>query len=135
MHPYALTCERYADDYKQWLQQRHDFPIYMHHVHTDIHNSVQFPREKITQYRGNLFQKGGQFVKDFYAESSTYMMALALHLGYRRLELYGIDLNKLENKQRRDSVFFWLGILQANHMQIVIHEDSPLISEALYPFY
>lgn len=135
MHPDALTCERYADDYKQWLQQRHDFPIYMHHVHADIPNSVQFPREKIAQYRGNLFQKGGQFVKDFYAESSTYMMALALHLGYRRLELYGIDLNKLENKQRRDSVFFWLGILQANHMQIVIHEDSPLISEALYPFY
>lgn len=135
MHPDALDTSRYADDYKDWLKQRHPFPIYMHRVHPDIPNSVQFPREDIAHYRGGLLQKGGRFIQDFYAESSTYMLALALHLGYQRVELYGIDLNKIEEKRRRDSVFFWLGILQAHGIDLALPEDSPLMDEALYPFY
>lgn len=135
MHPDALTCNRYTDDYKQWLQQRHDFPIYMHDVHPDIPNSVQFPREDIAQYRGGLLQKGEKFIQDFYTSTFPYCLALALHLGYRRVELYGIDLDKEERVQHRDSVFFWLGILHVHQVEIVLPEKTPLMSEALYPFY
>lgn len=135
MHPDALDTNRYADDYKAWLKQRHDFPIYMHRVHQDIPNSVQFPREDIARYRGWLFLKGKTLIQDFYAETSAYMLALALHLGYRRIQLYGIDFDKITDQRRRDSVFFWLGILQANHIEITLHEDSPLLEESLYPYY
>lgn len=134
MHPDVLETNRYTDDYKAWLKQKHDFPIYMHHIHPDIPNSVQFPREDIANFRGGLFQKGDKFIQDFYTSTFPYCLALALHLGYSRIELYGVDLNKEERIQHRDSVFFWLGILQANHVEIVIPADSPLVDEALYPF-
>lgn len=135
MHPDALTCDRYADDYKDWLRQRHDFPIYMHRVHLDIPNSVQFPREDIAHSRGGLLQKGETFIQDFYTSTFPYCLALAHHLGYGRIELYGIDLDKEERIQHRDSVFFWLGILHAHNVEIVLPETTPLMSEALYPFY
>lgn len=135
MHPDVMETSRYTDPYKDWLKYHHDFPIYMHHVHPDIPNSVQFPREDIAHYRGGLLQKGDQIIQDFYTSTFPYCLALALHLGYGRVELYGVDLDKEERIQHRDSVFFWLGILHANSVEIVIPKNTPLMSEALYPFY
>jgi hypothetical protein len=134
MHPDALTTNRYADDYKEWLRQKHDFPIFMHELNPDIPNCVKYPLNDIMQFHGEICQKGSRSIDSFFAESSTYMFALALHLGYPQIELYGIDLNKIEEKRRRDSVFFWLGILRANKIKIVIPAKSPLLDDALYPF-
>lgn len=134
MHPDALFTDRYTDDYKAWLRQRHDFPIYMHQVHPDIPNSVQFPREDIAHYRGGLLQKGDTIIQDFYTETTPYMLALALHMGYQHIELYGIDMNK-DYQHYRDGIFFWLGILHAHNVEIILPENTPLLSETLYPFF
>jgi hypothetical protein len=134
MHPDALTAERYDEQYKDWLRQPHDFPIYMHEVVPEIPASKKFPGEKIFLHFFNCIQKGDKYITDFYTTTPPYCMALAAHLGYTRVELYGIDMEHEERVQHRDSVFFWLGILTARGVQVYIPGSSTLMSQALYPF-
>lgn len=133
MHPDVLEADRYTAEYKDWLKHV-TFPVYMHRVHPDIPSSVQFPREAIAQEYPVLIEKGDLIIKDFYAETTAYMLALALYFGYQIIELYGIDLNKRQYLPHRDSIFLWLGYLQANRVRVIIPEESPLMDEALYPF-
>ena len=134
MHPYVMEASHYTDDYKEWLRTTHPFPIYMHRVHPDIPNSVQFPREDIAQRWGGVIQKGDKFIQDFYTSTFPYCLALALHKGYTRVEFYGIDLNKEERVQHRDAVFYWMGIMGASGIEIVLPADTPLMEESLYPY-
>lgn len=130
MHPDALTTDRdgYNDEYRAWLRQPHPFPIYMHDRHPEIPASVRFPYIPLTRlYKGELP------IRDFYTTTPPYCLALAWHLGYERVELYGIDLDHEERQAHRDSVFFWIGYLLAKGIEIYVPEECPLVSEWLYP--
>jgi hypothetical protein len=131
MHPDVMETERYQPDYKEWLKQAHPFPIYMQQVHPDIPASVQYPFKEIQRKR-KFIRKGTRYLHDFYTETTAYMLALAWYQGYTRIELHGIDLNK-DHQYRRDSVFFWLGFLNANNIAITIPTASPLMFEERYP--
>lgn len=134
MHPDAVGAERYDEGYKDWLKANRDIPVWMHERNPHIPASIPFPREEISGLWGGSLMKGDRYIQDFYTSTTPYMLALALFKGYSYIELYGIDLNKEERIQHRDCVFFWLGILSANNVEVVIPEDSPLIDgEALYP--
>jgi len=134
MHPEALVTGRYPEDYQEWLRQPHDFPIYMHTTNPEIPACVPYPHDEIMSYQGDLLIKGTEPIRNYAPETTPYMLALALHLGYRHIELHGIDHNKTKELPRRDGVFFWLGILHAHKVKVIIPEDSPLISEHIYPF-
>ena len=131
MHPDALTAARYGQEYHAWLQQPHPFPIYMHQADPAIPASVTFPRDEI--HYGQFVEKGGRTIENFYSTTVPYMLALALHQGYRRVELWGVDLKTSARQSHRDCVFFWLGILGAHGVDIYIPEDSLLMEEWLYP--
>jgi len=129
MHPDALTADRYGEDYRNWLRQRHPFPIYMHEADPAIPSSVTYPRTELI----NL-HKGNQEIYNFHSVTPTYALALALDMGYRRVELYGIDMEKEPWQAHRDGLFFWIGFLLAKGIEIHTPDTSPLLSEALYPF-
>lgn len=131
MHPDALTTPRYDDTYRAWLRQPHPFPIYMHEAHPEIPASVTFPRQQIRY--GHFVKKGREMIKDFYSTTVPYMLALALHQGFERVELWGVDLKSYARQAHRDCVFFWLGILGAHGVEIYMPEDSLLMNEWLYP--
>lgn len=133
MHPDALTTARYDAEYRTWLKQPHDFPIYMHERQAEIPASVEYPLKEIRRYYGNVMEKGGHVIKDFYTTTPPYMLALALYLGYDRVELYGIDLDKEERQAHRDSVFYWIGYLRGVGVQVFIPEECVLADDALYP--
>jgi hypothetical protein len=128
MHPDALVTDRYDDQYKHWLRQDHPFPIYMHDPQPEIPASTLYPRLPL-----EFLYKGGRHIRDFYTTTPPYCMALAWYLGYQRVEMYGIDLEKEERQAHRDSVFFWIGFLIARGVEIYTPEDCPLIDDYLYP--
>lgn len=134
MHPDVLEADRYDEGYKDWLKNI-TIPVYMHRAHPGIPNSVTFPREEIAQKFTGAIYKGDELIENFYAESSTYMLALALHMGYQHVQLHGIDLNKIKDHTRRDAVFFWLGILITKGVIFKLPEATPLMKDTLYPFY
>lgn len=134
LHTNALEKERYSPEYREWLRQEHNFPIYMHTHDPEVPNCVPYPHNEIDFYHGELLYKGNEPIRNYLPESTPYMLALALHKGHKYIELYGIDHNKTKNLPRRDGVFFWLGILHAHSVKVVLPKESPLMSEHLYPF-
>jgi hypothetical protein len=128
MHPDALTTDRYGEDYRTWLKQDHPFPIYMHDPHPEIPASVQYPRLPMIG-----IYKGRAPIRDFYTTTPPYCLALAYFLEYDRVELYGIDMDHEDRQAHRDSVFFWLGYLNAKGIEIYIPETSALMDPWLYP--
>jgi len=135
MHPDVLEAKRYSDGYKEWLRQPHPFPIYMHEVIPEIPSSVEFPiwATSLDRFVKSMVIKGEQPIKAFYTSTFPYCLSLAILRKYPRIELYGVDLNKEEHVQHRDAVFFWLGIAASMGRQIVIHPESPIMTEEVYP--
>lgn len=128
MHPDALVTDRYTPEYKAWLRMRHNFPIYMHDALPEVPSSITFPRVPLLG-----LHKGERKIRNFYTTTPPYCLALAWLLGYSRVELYGIDLDKEERQAHRDSVFFWIGFLLAKGVDIYIPAECNLLDEWLYP--
>lgn len=133
MHHDLFDTTFYSDEYKDWVRQPHDFPIYMHETHPDIPASVKFPRDEIAKAYGGMIVKGSKPIENFYSSTFPYCLAMALHLGYKNIELFGVDLDKEERASHRDSVFYWMGIMTAHGVRFTLPEDTPLMEETLYP--
>lgn len=121
-------------EYRAWLKQPHNFPIYTHGIDRRIPASVAYPFAKINHIFRNTLYKGPTQVNDFYTSTTPYAIALAILQAYRRIELYGIELTQeTEYREHRDAVFFWMGRASAMGIQIGVHEDSKLFKSSLYP--
>lgn len=67
-----------------WLQDEHEFPIYMIDSYAEFPASVKFPKDVICQYvDGN---------REYMTNSIAWMIGHALYEGFDRIELYGVDL-------------------------------------------
>lgn len=135
MHPDALTDERYTQEYKQWLQQPHPFPIYTHGYMQGVPASVPYPQAQITHAFGRNIWKGSQEVTEHFSSTFPYMFALGIYKGYPEIEVYGVDLYEPTYQKYRESVYFWLGIASQLGVTVTIPEQSELIAPHLYPFY
>jgi hypothetical protein len=139
MHPDVLTGERwdaYPDtpQYREWLRDVKDIPIYMHQVHPEIPLSITYPRHQIEARFMHNFWKGERELKTLFGGSASYAVALAIHLGYERIELYGIELAKEQYQEERNLVFWWMGKASTLGIDVVISEQSLLVREILYPY-
>ncbi len=94
---------------------------------------MKFPRDEIAKAYGGMIVKGTKKIENFYSSTFPYCLAMALYLGYKEIELFGIDLDKEERASHRDSVFFWIGIMTAHGVRFTLPEDTPLMEETLYP--
>jgi len=133
MHPDALAASRYSDEYKAWLQEPHPFPIYMHEVDERIPASTRFPKEGISRSWFPTIRKGGRRIENFYTSTVPYCLAMAIHMNYPKIKLYGVDLERDVHLHFKDAVFFYLGYAGARGVEIEIPEGSALMDEALYP--
>ena len=136
LHPDALTCDRYDDGYRDFLRAPHPFPIYTHPDAdiSDIPAATPYPRDEI-----NAVVKTGVFIGeqerlDFYTSSPAFALALAILKGYRRIELYGIEVNPLEGyRQQAECLYFWMGRASGMGIEISIPPQSRLFSDPTYP--
>ena len=139
MHPDVLTGERFVkapegEAYKRWLRTQTEIPVWQHDVNPEIPMSRKYPREEIeAEYCRNLYL-GEREVKDFFGGTASYALALAIWLGFERVELYGIELSsRPEYDDERDCFFFWIGKATANGVEVVGQENTRLLREILYP--
>ena len=89
-------------DHWEWLQQDHgpDKRIFMQDVDLRVPNSVRYPLEeilKLVPYR-------------YLRSSPALMLALAIHLGYKHIKLYGSELSSnTEYRYQAINYMFWIG--------------------------
>lgn len=85
-----------------WLQNQNEVPvIYMQDKYTEVPASVSFPLDDIK----TLVKK-----EHFLSSSVSLAIALAIHKGYKRIEVYGVAMEtNTEYQFQREGIAFWYG--------------------------
>lgn len=130
MNPLNRNDPKHLD----WLKKKHPVPIWMLDAHNDVPSSVKYPREDITRtLLDGLYQVDNPL--EFYTCTVDYALALAIHKGYERILIYGIEMaSDTEYTYQRDGVFFWLGLARGRGIDVVVHAESQLFDKPLYGY-
>jgi hypothetical protein len=104
-------------DYWGWLQQEHDFPIYLTKTDDRIPSGRQFPFDAIRdKYR------------TYFCSQVDLMIAHALLEDAAEVRLYGIDMaQNSEYAHQRKSAEYWLGFCEGHGVKIEVPATSPLL--------
>ena len=119
-----------------WLQEPHDFPIYMQDEDPLVPGSTKYPKDEIVAKFLGRYEKTGTDGKpiEYFSSSFVYMLALALYEGFERIELYGIELgSETEYAAQRPNGEFWLGIA-GQHATVVLPNTTALLAGVRYGY-
>lgn len=114
-------------------KDNHDFdelnslgiPIISLHHFPEIKNFVHFPYDEIVENFG---------IQDleFFTNTICYMIAYAIHLGYDKISLYGIDMaTQLEYILERGGVEFWVGVAIGRGVKVTNTKGSMVCRPAM----
>lgn len=91
-------------------------PVIMQRVEHDIPTSQPYPVDEVASELGEDF-----------SSSIAYMLALAIHLGYEEIRLYGVILmHKTEYVRQRPGVKYYLGVARAKGIRVWAPEETQL---------
>ena len=138
MHPDVMNGERWKtlpnfNEYREWLKTTKT-PVWMHKPDGAIPAAVEYPRREIEKKFMGGMRKGNAPVETFFGGTASYGIALAMWLGYERIDLYGIELNsRPEYDDERDCLFYWTGLANGLGVPVTVHEESRLFRKLRYP--
>lgn len=95
-------------------------PIYTSQTHLDYPCLVEYPLRAVIDHLGF----------PYFNSTAAYAVAFAVHLGVKRLSLWGIDFtypNAHDAEKGRGCVEFWLGFGAARGMEILVAPKSALM--------
>ena len=140
------------NDHWGWLQQKHDFPIYMQKQYDDVPSSVAFPlREYSEKYLACRLGRGGGFQRQYFTSTFPYVLMHImdtfekqympsdynpLHDGpYARIEFYGVELaQKQEYIEQRPNMEFWSGYCTGRGVQLYVPENCRIFDGQVYGY-
>lgn len=108
----------------KWLKT-HPGPVVTSRSHPDYPGLVEFPLAEVVS----------RFPKGYFNSTAAYAVAYAIHIGVRKITLFGIDFtypNAHSAEKGRACVEFWLGIAAALGIEIAMPKTSSLM-DALVP--
>ncbi len=129
---YQSATNWVAKDHWQWLQAQREKTIWMQDYDLDVPCSERYPLEAILrsipgadmnwlQGPGSPWTAG----RGWFDLSAAYALALALHLGYREIEIYGLDLeSNTEYSYQLGCWRFWVGIALGMGAHLVVKCSS-----------
>jgi hypothetical protein len=92
-------------------------PIYMTEKHDDIPMSVEYPLQDIIKALGT----------DYFTNSISYMIAMAVYEGVEELAIYGVDMAQEEEyAKERPSVEYFVGYARARGIPVFIPPESDI---------
>lgn len=106
------SFEQRVAEFKTWK-----CPVYMQAKHPDVPTSIEYPLEKMMAEYG-----------DYFTNSISYMLALAIHEGAQEIGIYGVDMSASEEYGiQRPSVEYYLGIARGRGIKLDIHPACDLL--------
>lgn len=136
IHPPEDIYRRSQEDlsFGRWLKAEKGIPYYTTAAITDCPNNVVYPIDEVTNDVLRNFQRSGQPNK-YFTSGPCYALAMAIHLGYKRIELYGIEMeNNTEYIYQRDGVALYLGIAAGRGIHVEIDGRSMMFYAPLYGY-
>lgn len=133
---FTRRMPRYKIDHWAWLQEKHDFPVFMQKKYDDVPSSAVYPLKEITErYLSGMIGRGGFFQRKYYTCSFPYLIGLAMYLGFQRIEMYGIQLaQQIEYIMQRPCTEFWCGIAIGQGIQLYTPNNCNIMAGAMYGY-
>jgi hypothetical protein len=123
MHEEAIwrnPANRNDPKHYKWLSTQTAVTVYMQESYPDVPASVCYPLDEIA----------ARFQIKYFTSSVAYALALACYLGYKRIELYGVEMEtNTEYQYQRDGVTLWIGVALGEGIEVDAHIsmfDQPL---------
>jgi hypothetical protein len=114
-----------------WLQKEHEKPIYMQKVDPLVPDSVEYPYEAI---RTHDLTYNGIEVENVKATAS-FAMALAIHLGYEEIHIYGIEMeHSSEYHSQQPNFAYWVGVANGKGIKVDLHCSKRLFDGPVYGY-
>jgi len=107
-----------------WIQ-RSKVPVMTSRAHEDYPALIEFPLEDVLNNLGH----------DYFNSTAAYAIAFAIHIGVKRLSLFGMDFtypNVHDAEKGRACVEFWLGQAHARGIKIDLPQTTTLL-DSMYP--
>ena len=134
IHPKISFTREHKHDHWEWLQQEHPFPIYMQMVYDNVPSSKKYPLQEIQKELVNV-ERGESSIKSLFSSSFNYQMALALYLGYERIEIYGVSMTGGEDyAHQREAMAYWIGKADGMGAEVWLPEQCSLLVQPLYAY-
>lgn len=106
-----------------WLKKC-PIPVYMEEHYEDVPMSVRYPFEEINDWISEIDPCG----RDYFTNSVSFMIALAIYEGFDVIHLYGVDMAVgSEYQNQRPSCEFWVGIAKGRGIKFYIPDQSDLL--------
>lgn len=103
----------------RWMK-KHPGPIYTSCGNDAYPGLVEFPLRDVVS----------KFGQAYFNSTAAYAVAFAVHLGVKRIEIYGFDFtypNAHHAEKGRACVEYWLGIATANGIDVKVPHASTLL--------
>lgn len=129
MHPrWSFTrINRVYPAYWEWLQQNHDFPIYMQQTWPDVPASRAYPLREIVEEL--------HLDRLYFTNTIPYMIAMAIFEGYDWIGLYGVNQSsQSEYSWQRDCTTYWIGRAEGMGIKVHLPDGCPLLQGKLYGY-
>lgn len=108
-----------------WLRSGETPVVYMQEQYEDVPRSAAYPRYEIRSLILANFNAG----QEYYTSSPAYAIALAIYLGYRRIEIYGVEMETdTEYRFQRDGIAFWVGVAVGQGIEVELHSRQFLVA-------
>lgn len=135
MHKKSSFTKENKYNHWEWLQEEHNFPIYMLQNYDDVPNSVPYPIREIQNELIGNFYRGEEKMKKLFSSTINYEVAQALYEGYERIEIFGIEmLGEGEYAYQRETMAFWIGKADGMGVELWLPEPCALLVQPLYGY-
>lgn len=136
--PELLRAEKIKEyrDHWEWLQEPHDFPIYMVEQMPEVPASVAYPVDELSDdiFR-HMITGANDDSDDYWVSGISYAFGMAIHEGVDRIELYGCEMRKSsEVMYQRDGMALLAGIAMGRGIDVWRPEGSDFLNAKRYGF-
>jgi hypothetical protein len=114
---WRTTQNRNDPKHYEWLKSGDTPPIYMLDQYEDVPRCVKYPLDAVvSELEG---------VHAYFTSSVAYAIALGIYKGYRRIEVYGVEMEtNTEYGHQRVGVAYWVGVAHGRGIELVFHSPS-----------
>lgn len=116
---FRSSMNRNDPKHYEWLKSGNTPVIYMQEKYPDVPMAVEYPLEEIK----------ARFPRVYFTSSASYALVLAIHKGYRHIQIYGIEMaTSTEYWHQREGVAYWIGVADGMGIKVEFFSKSMLQS-------
>jgi len=114
---WRTTQNRNDPKHYEWLKSGDTPPLYMLDQYEDVPKAVKYPLSDVLEAFPTALS--------YFTSSVSYAIALGIYKGYRRIEVYGVEMEtNTEYGHQRVGVAYWVGVAHGKGTELVFHSPS-----------